>query len=268
MRLLTGTCALVLSTLPIQTMAACPTSGQITSTVTGNTVTFNSLNANKKVIVGGLTVTNGSGGSTASQVADLFTNLSASSGCNASALTAIGGGITCTGTLGFTSGAKTQSGSYYQVTFSGSGTFSAYSPPNVSGPGGNVHDPNVIQATTSTPGLATLVLGNTVCVQGSAVGYTAAPWYNQEYHQGSGTSGTLIDYKQGPSSTVDPSETIGTWSISGSDTSTVLNYSYTGGPNFTYKVFDVGGGSYDFCDTNNASNVIPVIYIKQGQVAC
>ncbi|WP_085211432.1 hypothetical protein [Methylomagnum ishizawai] len=114
------------------------------------------------------------------------------------------------------------------------------------------------------------MLGNTVCVQGSAVGYTAAPWYNQEYHQGNpnSTTGSVIDYKQGPSSTVDPSETIGTWSISGSGTSTVLNYSYTGGPNFTYKVFDVGGGSYDFCDTNNASNVIPVIYIKQGQVAC
>ena len=92
------------------------------------------------------------------------------------------------------------------------------------------------------------------------------PWINQEYHvpdtPGSPPSatGTMIDYKKGPSSpgNKDPSTTVGSYSIdltTGMSTSGQITYTYPvgGTQTFVYKVFGpagpggVTGGNYDFC---------------------
>lgn len=86
--------------------------------------------------------------------------------------------------------------------------------------------------------LSTLLTGNTVC----AVRLTDR-W--QEQHV---SGGNLIDYKRGPGHPVDPSESVGRWSILGSGANATVVYNYGGGGTFTFRVFAVAGNSYSFCD--------------------
>jgi hypothetical protein len=89
--------------------------------------------------------------------------------------------------------------------------------------------------------LTNLISGNTVCaVQGSD------KW--QEQHR---AGAQLWDYKKGPSDPVDPTKQVGTWSIAG-DT---VTYAYTGGPSYTYSVYD-DGGTYSFCTAPGGSIVV------------
>ena len=87
--------------------------------------------------------------------------------------------------------------------------------------------------------LTTLLNGNTVCgVAGSD------RW--QEEHR---TNGDLWDYKKGPGDAVDPEEKVGTWNViigAGHDAG-LINYAYLGGGNYSYVVYDNGGGAYSFC---------------------
>ena len=106
------------------------------------------------------------------------------------------------------------------------------------------------------PKLTTLLAGNTVCVG------SVNNWQGQDFHK---SGGDLIDWKQGTSSVVDPTAKVGSWNVSGADELSKVNYTY-GGATYNDSVYDIGGGSYSFCDQN--SNVTTALKIMPGQVAC
>jgi len=92
----------------------------------------------------------------------------------------------------------------------------------------------------SQSNISTLLSGNTACYPSSG-----AP-NNQEAHSG-GTSGTITDFKKGPSDPNDPSSQVGTYAIDGSGN---ITYNYSGGPTFVYSVWGAtppAPGVYDFC---------------------
>ena len=97
-----------------------------------------------------------------------------------------------------------------------------------------------------------VIVGNTVCAN-----LGSERW--QEYHSGSGNSGALIDYKKGPSDPVDPSKTVGSWSISGGQ----VIYNYGSGGTYAYTLHNNGGGSYTFCGARNIDATF-----RPGQGAC
>jgi hypothetical protein len=108
-----------------------------------------------------------------------------------------------------------------------------------------------IQVTGAT--LTTLISGNTVCAtQG------ADKW--QEQHR---TGGALWDYKKGPSDPVDPTKQVGSWSIN-ADT---VTYAYTGGPSYTYSVYN-DGGTYSFCTAPAGSVVVSGATFQTGSASC
>ena len=101
--------------------------------------------------------------------------------------------------------------------------------------------------------LATVVSGNTVCAA-----RTPDRW--QEYHR---VGGDLIDYKLGPANTIDPSEKVGTWSITGTGSNATVVYNYGAGGTYSYSVRSNGGLSYSFCGVENFE-----VTVQLGQVAC
>jgi hypothetical protein len=113
-----------------------------------------------------------------------------------------------------------------------------------------------VAAVAADPKLTTLLAGNTVCVG------SANNWQGQEFHK---SGGDLIDWKQGTSSVVEPAAKVGSWNVSGADELSKVNYTY-GGATYNDSVYDIGGGSYSFCDQN--SNVTTALKIMPGQVAC
>lgn len=103
-------------------------------------------------------------------------------------------------------------------------------------------------ASLSRTALATLLVGNTVCVSNGSGG-----WLAQEQHLGTGLSGVLQDYKRGPGHATDPTTTIpalGSWTISGPAVGQAVpssvTYNYAGGSSFNYRVW-VRGANHDFC---------------------
>ena len=119
-------------------------------------------------------------------------------------------------------------------------------------------------APASTPintvsALTTLLSGKTVCVPDA----TPASWKWQEYHQ---AGGDLVDYKKGPSDTIDPSEKVGTWAVSGNTNGqrARVTHDYGTGGKYTYTVFDNGGAKYSFC--GGGQDIVSTI--KAGQGAC
>ena len=84
--------------------------------------------------------------------------------------------------------------------------------------------------------------GNTVCVSNGSGGWT---W--QEQHRGIGTvtTGQLWDFKLG-TNPMDPTEQVGTWTVSGTGGNTVVTHSYLGGSSFTYSVCQ-SGVNFGFC---------------------
>lgn len=103
------------------------------------------------------------------------------------------------------------------------------------------------------PALATLISGSTVCAASGS-----DTW--QEQHR---AGAQLWDYKKGPSDPVDKSIQVGTWSV---DTGlSTVTYAYTGGPSYTYSVYDESSGagtSYCFSGTTVVSGAkIKTAYI-------
>lgn len=102
--------------------------------------------------------------------------------------------------------------------------------------------------------LATLISGQTVCAtRGSD------RW--QEQHQGGPLSGSLSDYKKGPTDPIDPTETVGTWSVN--TTANTVTYTYTGGSSYTYSVYN-DGGTYSFCTAPGGAVVVTGAIFQAG----
>ena len=118
----------------------------------------------------------------------------------------------------------------------------------------------------SDTAISQLLGGNTVCVP--KVTIATMTW--QELHVGTltSTSGALTDYKRGPppGETVDPSKTVGTWTVSanGGGNKATVTHAYTGGGSYTYSVHSIGGAIYEFC---NGATVIEA-RVKTGGGAC
>ena len=113
----------------------------------------------------------------------------------------------------------------------------------------------------TTLALNTLLTGNTVCVPATPV--PDMTW--QELHQ---SGGALVDFKRGPSSTTDPSERVGTWTIIGSDLrGFFVKHDYSGGGgSYSYSVWRNADGTHSFCST--AGNPEIVAKIKSGGNGC
>ncbi len=121
--------------------------------------------------------------------------------------------------------------------------------------------------TGGSPNLSTALSGNTVCVAKAGGG-----WENQEYHQSGPTSGNIVDFKKGPTDPIDPTKTIGIWTISGSGASTQVTYSYASGSTGVYFVCSAAttpgpGDAIGFCPSANGSSTINAT-LKAGQGAC
>lgn len=96
--------------------------------------------------------------------------------------------------------------------------------------------------------ISALLGGNTVCVPTTTI--PTMTW--QELHVGTATSttGALIDYKRGPGDAVDPSETVGTWTVNangGAQQATVTHAYSGGGGTYIYSVHSISGTNYGFC---------------------
>jgi hypothetical protein len=117
-------------------------------------------------------------------------------------------------------------------------------------------------AACSTPFLAggalstllTSVGGRTICSPSSCTGSNCS-W--QEQHR---SGGQLWDYKKGPSDAVDPSEQVGTWSISGN----TVTHTYGAPPPYPYNVKDNGDGTFSFCGANGEFT----FRVLSGQTGC
>lgn len=107
-----------------------------------------------------------------------------------------------------------------------------------------------------------LLTGNTVC--SPAVTQATMTW--QELHQ---AGGDLVDYKRGPppAEKVDPSEKVGTWSVTGAGGARALvTHNYGSGGTFTYLVWNNGNGTHSFC--SSVGNQEIVTRVKTGGGAC
>jgi hypothetical protein len=102
--------------------------------------------------------------------------------------------------------------------------------------------------------IATLVAGNYTCVGSSP----NATW--NELLTGSAT-GTVTDYKLGPSSPTDPTTQVGTYAVSGADIG-VLVYSYTGGGSFSYNISGTSS-PYNFCPVGGGGTTL-IVNVQPG----
>lgn len=110
----------------------------------------------------------------------------------------------------------------------------------------------------------TALLGsNTVCVP--AVTVPTMTW--QELHVGA-PGGALIDFKRGPGHPVDPTQTVGTWTVSGTGAgNATVTHAYSGaGGTYIYSVHGSGvvGTNHSFC----AGATEIVARVKSGGGAC
>lgn len=106
------------------------------------------------------------------------------------------------------------------------------------------------------PSMSSLLTGKTVCV--GATGN----WAAQEFHK---SGGDLIDWKKGAGHPTDPTKSVGSWSITGTNTATRVNYTY-GASTYSNVVWQHNDGTYSFC--NQSGNETIPSSIKSGQVGC
>lgn len=104
--------------------------------------------------------------------------------------------------------------------------------------------------------LSTLLGGKTVCA-------TAGGSRWQEFHTLGG--GALIDYKKGPGDPVDPTETVGSWSVTGESGNVVYNYG--SGGTYQYVVCQ-DTSTVNFCGSGFSGINVVGATLLNGQVAC
>lgn len=113
--------------------------------------------------------------------------------------------------------------------------------------------------------ISALLGGKTVCVP--MVTIATMTW--QELHVGNTTSttGALIDYKRGPGHPVDPSETVGTWTVNGTGNgNSTVTHAYGSGGSYIYSVHGNPDGSYSFCPLPSGTEIFA--RVKLGGGAC
>lgn len=100
--------------------------------------------------------------------------------------------------------------------------------------------PSVRVSTLTT--LTTLLSGNTVCVPATTV--PTMTW--QEEHR---AGNQLWDYKRGPGHATDPSEQVGTWTITATASGgrAQVSHNYGAGGTYPYTVWDNRNGTHSFC---------------------
>jgi hypothetical protein len=120
---------------------------------------------------------------------------------------------------------------------------------------------NAIAACTAPyltgPQIQTLLARNTACV-----GHTpTAQW--SEWHNGT-TTGSVVDWKLGASDPVDPTATVGTYTITSGPTAGTVKYTY-GSSSYTYYI-QQGSNPYVFCNTSGSPSF--TVTINSGQGPC
>ena len=106
--------------------------------------------------------------------------------------------------------------------------------------------PGVPNLTTTQ--IANLVPGNYTCVGA----FPSATWNELLSGSAGSTSGTVTDFKLGPTSPTDPTQQVGTYAISGVDFG-VLTYDYSGGGgSFSYTIAGTTS-PYTFCPTGGGA---------------
>ncbi|MDD5274751.1 MAG: hypothetical protein PHR16_01560 [Methylovulum sp.] len=115
---------------------------------------------------------------------------------------------------------------------------------------------------TASSQTVTLLSGKTICQRPTP----ASDWEWQEYHTPTvAFVGNIIDYKKGPADPVDPTKTVGTYSINSRGG---ITYTYTGGGSYAFTIFDQGSGVYNFCDATGNTVQVSGATVKPGQVSC
>lgn len=121
----------------------------------------------------------------------------------------------------------------------------------------------------SATAIQTLVAGKYACYGPGA--YPNVQW--NELHTGT-SSGTVTDYKKGPSDPVDPTKAVGTYAITGTN-SAIITYTYSdGGGAYGYNVYANLGtaspnpGNYSFCTTGGGVNLPVTVGLTTGNGGC
>ena len=101
---------------------------------------------------------------------------------------------------------------------------------------------------SSVTTLSNLLQNKTVCFPATTV--DPMTWQEKHVRVGAATTGALIDFKRGPGHPVDPSETVGTWTVAGNNggQQAAVTHDYGGGATYTYTVHDNGDGTHSFCN--------------------
>ena len=99
---------------------------------------------------------------------------------------------------------------------------------------------------TSVTTLSNLLGNKTVCFPATTV--DPMTWQEKHVRDGAETTGALIDFKRGPGHPIDPSETVGTWTVTGINGQNArVTHDYGGGNTYTYTVHVNSDGTHSFC---------------------
>lgn len=114
-----------------------------------------------------------------------------------------------------------------------------------------------------TAAINTLLGGNTVCVPS----VNANPMIWQELHVGA-SGGALIDFKRGPGHAVDPSETVGIWTVAsnGGGNKATVTHNYGAGGSYTYSVHSISviNSIYGFCPIAGGPEIVARVKTSGG----
>lgn len=92
------------------------------------------------------------------------------------------------------------------------------------------------QTTLTGAQIQTLLVGKYAC------GSSGGDSWNETL--AGGPSGTVTDYKKGPTDPVDPSVQVGTYAINSGSSPNTITYDYGGGTVYTYRIDDPSGSTY------------------------
>lgn len=103
--------------------------------------------------------------------------------------------------------------------------------------------------------IQTLLVGKYACVTGQ--------W--NELHTG-GATGTVTDFKKGPTDPVDPSEVVGSYTITPTTGPNYdrITYNYGTGGSYTYAITPkagTGAGTYDFCNVATGVHITVTVQV-------